>query len=96
MPVQRHQTRRQRQLRSQIEITQAAARNIQAVADKILRLQRRAWWGTVAWCLVAVQAVLLFPAVVAFGSLCRTFGGPLVALQAIHWFVLETLKDLAR
>lgn len=93
---QRHHTRRQRQVRSQIEITQAAARNIQAVANKILRLQRRAWWGRVAWGLVAAQAVLLFPAVVAFASLCHAAGGPVAAVQIVHWFVLETLKDFAR
>lgn len=92
----RQQTRRQRQVRSQIEITQAAARNIQAVAAQILRLQSRAWWGRVAWCVVGVQAVLLFPAVVAFASLCRATGGPIAAAQIVHWFVLETLQDLAR
>lgn len=92
----RQQNRRKRQVRQQIEITQAAAHQINAVAGEILRLQRRAWWGRVAWGIVAVQGVLLLPALVLFSSVSAACGGPLRGLQMTYWFTLAAIQDLFR
>ena len=93
---QRQQTRRKRQVREQIQITQAAAHQINAVAAEILRLERRAWWGRIAWGLVAVQGVLLLPAFVLFASVAAACGGPLRGLQMTYWFTLAAIQDLFR
>lgn len=96
MPSPRHARRRNRALQARIDTARAAAAGLAYATVEIRRLRSAAWWGRVAWGVVALQAVLLFPAAVAFASLCAAAGGPLIALQTVHWFVVETLKGFAR
>jgi hypothetical protein len=92
----RQQTRRRRQVREQIEITHAAANQIQAVAGEIMRLQRRAAWGRVAWAIVAIQGLVLLPATVLFASVSAAYGGPIRGFQMVYFFTLAALQDLFR
>ena len=95
MPSPRHIRRRHRALQQRIDTAQAAAAGLAYATVEIRRLRRLAWWGRVAWAVVAIQALLLFPAVVAFCSLVVTCGGVLEAVQSVHWFVIETLRGIA-
>jgi hypothetical protein len=73
--------------------TQAVVQAMQAGALAIVQLRKRLRWARLAWALVALQAFLLVPSLIAFASLARAVGGPFEALRIVHWFVVESSKD---
>jgi hypothetical protein len=90
----RTKIRKQAAIRQQTDEARAVAHAIGTTVRTLVDLRRRLRWARLAWALVAVETFLLVPSVVAFASLCRATGGPLEAIAIVHWFVVESFKDL--
>jgi hypothetical protein len=90
----RTKLRKQAALRQQTDEARAVALAIGTAVKTLVQLRRRLRWARLAWALVAVETFLLIPSLIAFASLCHATGGPLEAIRIVHWFVVESFKDV--